>query len=102
MAGILHVKTQEFKDVIANNDIVFVDFYADWCGPCKMLAPSVDKLAQEHPEVQVVKVNTDDEAQLAMDYQVQSIPTLMVFKKGELVERQLGFVPYATIENMIK
>ena len=61
MSEVLHVNSQEFENVIAQNDVVFVDFFANWCGPCKMLAPSIDKLAQEHPEVKVVKVDVDQE-----------------------------------------
>lgn len=102
MAEVLHVNTEEFQNIIKEKELVFVDFYADWCGPCKMLAPSVDKLAAEHPEVQVVKVNTDEEPQLAMSYQIQSIPALLVFKNGEMVNRQLGFMPYQALEDMIK
>ena len=82
--------------------LVFVDFFASWCGPCKMLAPSVDKLAAEHPEAKVVKVDVDQENALAMQYGVQSIPTLIVFKNGQPVNRQMGFVPYEALENMLK
>ena len=89
MSEVLHVNSQEFENVIAQNDVVFVDFFANWCGPCKMLAPSIDKLAQEHPEVKVVKVDVDQEPSLAMQFGVQSIPTLITFKKGQAVNRQL-------------
>ena len=88
MAEVLHVNSQEFENVIAQNDVVFVDFFANWCGPCKMLAPSIDKLAQEHPEVKVVKVDVDQEPYLAMQFGVQSIPTLITFKKGQADNRQ--------------
>lgn len=102
MSNVLHVNAQEFNDLISNNGLVFVDFFASWCGPCKMLAPSVDKLAAEHPEAKVVKVDVDQENALAMQYGVQSIPTLIVFKNGQLVNRQMGFVPYEALENMLK
>ena len=102
MSEVLHVNSQEFENVIAQNDVVFVDFFANWCGPCKMLAPSIDKLAQEHPEVKVVKVDVDQEPSLAMQFGVQSIPTLITFKKRQAVNRQLGFVPYEALENMLK
>ena len=101
MSNVFHVNTQEFQSFITNNEVVFVDFYANWCGPCKMLAPSIEKLAEEHPEVKVVKIDVDQETSLAMQYQVQSIPTLITFKNGQPVARQLGFVPYETLENMI-
>ena len=86
----------------AEKKLVFIDFYTSWCGPCKMLAPSVDKLAAEHPEAKVVKVDVDQENALAMQYGVQSIPTLIVFKNGQPVNRQMGFVPYEALENMLK
>lgn len=102
MSQVLHVNGQEFQDIVAHNDLVFVDFFANWCGPCKMLAPSIDKLAQEHPEAKVLKVDVDQEGSLAMQFGVQSIPTLIVFKNGQAVNRQLGFVPYEALENMLK
>ena len=102
MSNVLHVNAQEFNDLISNNGLVFVDFFASWCGPCKMLTPSVDKLAAEHPEAKVVKVDVDQENALAMQYGVQSIPTLIVFKNGQPVNRQMGFVPYEALENMLK
>lgn len=102
MSNVLHVNTQEFQDVISNNELVFVDFYANWCGPCKMLAPSIEKLADEHPNVKVVKIDVDQEPSLAMQFQVQSIPTLITFKGAQPVARQLGFVPYQVLEDMIK
>ena len=102
MSNVLHVNAQEFNDLISNNGLVFVDFFSSWCGPCKMLAPSVDKLAAEHPEAKVVKVDVDQENALAMQYGVQSIPTLIVFKNGQPVNRQMGFVPYEALENMLK
>ncbi|MCD7951235.1 MAG: thioredoxin [Erysipelotrichaceae bacterium] len=101
MAEIIHVKTNEFDNVIHSHKLVFVDFYADWCGPCKMLAPSVEKLASEHSEVQVVKINVDEEPSLAMQFGVQSIPTLIAFKDGQPFNRQLGFMPYEALEDMI-
>lgn len=101
MSNVLHVNQEQFEDIIKNNDTVLVDFYANWCGPCKMLAPSIEKLADEHSEVKVLKVDVDQEGQLAMAYQVQSIPTLIVFKNGQVVNRQLGFMPYEALEAML-
>ncbi len=102
MSNVLHVNSNEFQSTITNNEVVFVDFFANWCGPCKMLAPSVEKLADEHPEVKVVKVDVDASPDLAMQYQVQSIPTLITFKKGQPVARELGFMSYEKLEDMIK
>ena len=102
MSNVLHVNAQEFNSLISNNELVFVDFFASWCGPCKMLAPSIDKLADEHPEAKVVKVDVDQENALAMQFGVQSIPTLIVFKNGQPVNRQMGFIPYEALENMLR
>ena len=101
MSNVLHVNELEFKELIKENN-VFVDFYADWCGPCKMLGPSIEKLADAHPEIKVVKINTDEETSLAISYGVQSIPALFFIKDGEVASQQLGFVPYNTLEEMIK
>lgn len=102
MSNVLHVNTQEFNDVISQNEVVLVDFFATWCGPCKMLAPSIEKLANEHTEAKVVKVDVDQDPDLAMQYQVQSIPTLIAFKNGQPVDRKMGFMPYEALESMIK
>lgn len=102
MSNVIHANTQEFKDLVSNNEVVFVDFFANWCGPCKMLAPIVEQLADKYPEVKVVKIDVDQEQSLAMEYQVQSIPTLITFKNGQPVARQLGFMPLEALEDMIK
>ena len=102
MSNVVHATPASWEALLKENEIVFVDFFANWCGPCKMLAPSIDKLAQEHPEAKVLKVDVDQEGSLAMQFGVQSIPTLIVFKNGQAVNRQLGFVPYEALENMLK
>ncbi len=91
-----HIVTdQTFADDVlkaSQNKAVLVDFYADWCGPCKMLSPIVDQLAEElGGKVEVVKVNVDDSMEVSSKYGIQSIPTLMVFKNGEMVQRMEGF-----------
>ena len=102
MSNVIHANTQEFKDLVSNNEVVFVDIFAKWCGPCKMLAPIVEQFADKHPEVKVVKIDVDQEQSLAMEYQVQSIPTLITLKNGQPVARQLGFMPLEALEDMIK
>lgn len=102
MSNVIHANTQEFQNLISQNEVVFVDFFANWCGPCKMLAPIVEELADKHPEVKVVKIDVDAESSLAMQYQVQSIPTLITFKNGQPVARQLGFMPLEALEDMLK
>ena len=85
-----------FNNAIANGTAL-VDFYADWCGPCRMVSPIVDEIAEERGDVTVGKVNVDDENALAMKYGVMSIPTLIVFKDGQEKTRIVGARPKASI-----
>ena len=83
---ITNVTKENFdKEVMQAEGTVLIDFWAAWCGPCRMIAPAVEKIAEEHPEVKVCKINIDDEQELAIKYGVMSIPTLMVVKNGEIV-----------------
>lgn len=89
------VAQDDFDRTVLQSDVpVLVDFYADWCAPCKMVAPLVDEIAQEHiGKMLVVKVDTDRAPDVAMKYEIRSIPTLIVFQEGEEVERSRGFEP---------
>jgi len=79
------------KEVIEADKLVLVDFYADWCGPCKMMSPIIDKIAEENSEnVKVCKLNVDESQDLAMEYNVMSIPTLIMFKDGNIVDTMIG------------
>ncbi len=80
------------KEILKAEGTVLVDFWAAWCGPCKMLSPIVDKVAEERNDIKVCKINIDDENALAIKYGVMSIPTLMVFKDGEIVQKSVGLV----------
>lgn len=95
------LNSSEFDNAIASG-VVLVDFYADWCGPCKMLSPIIDEVAEENTDIKVVKVNVDDAQDLAMKYQVMSIPTLVVIKNGEEVNRSVGLIDKAQVLNLIK
>lgn len=98
----IHVTTDNFEAEVLKSDApVLVDFYADWCGPCKMLAPLVEQFAQENPQVKVCKINVDDQADLAMDYDVRSIPTLVVFKDGKEANRSVGLISKSQLQNLI-
>ena len=89
---IVHGNSNDFNDLI-NDNIVVVDFYANWCGPCKMLIPVLDEFAKLNNNVKVVKINVDEEEDLARKYGIMSIPALLLFKNGELIDNQTGFVP---------
>ena len=78
------------EEVLKANETVIVDFYADWCGPCKMMSPIIDEIAEELPEVKVGKVNVDDNQDLAMQYNVMSIPTILIIKNGEVQKSFVG------------
>ena len=97
-----HITKDTFeKEVLQAEQTVLVDFWAAWCGPCKMLSPIVNQIAEEHPEIKVCKVDVDAESALAMDYKVMSIPTLLVFKNGEVVNQSVGVQSKTDIEGML-
>ena len=101
--SVLHVGANDFeKEVLEESKTVLVDFYADWCGPCKMLSPIIDQIAEENTNIKVVKVNVDESQDLAMKYQVMSIPTLVIIKEGKEINRSVGLVDKSQIENMVK
>lgn len=89
------ITTGQFDQEVMQSDLpVLVDFWADWCGPCRMMAPVLDEAAAElEGKLKVVKVNVDEETSLAEQYEIMSIPTLMVFKGGEAVDMLMGFMP---------
>lgn len=79
-------------EVLKDNGVVMVDFFAPWCGPCKMMAPTIEKLANEYAgKVKIGAINVDENSEVSMKYQIQSIPTLIFFKKGEMVDKLVGF-----------
>lgn len=90
------------SEVLDSDKLVLVDFWASWCTPCKMLSPIIDEIAEENPNIKVGKINVDEELELASNYSVMSIPTVIVFKNGTIVGHSIGLVPKSTILDMIK
>ena len=91
------------QEVLLAKEPVLVDFWATWCGPCRMLAPVIEEIANESAgKVKVGKVNVDDERELALEYGVSSIPTVMVFQNGEVKETSVGYRPKEEIEQLLK
>lgn len=90
-----------FKSLI-NDELVLVDFFATWCGPCRMLAPVLSDLANDRGELKIVKIDIDENQSLAREYGVISVPTLMLFKKGNLVAKQSGYMPKELLSRWIE
>ncbi len=96
--SVVVLNKDNFVDEVINSSVpVLVDFWAPWCGPCRMVSPIVDEIADEHTDIKVGKVNVDEEGELAMQYRVMSIPTLLVFKGGKLTASSIGARPKADI-----
>jgi thioredoxin 1 len=104
MSGALDVVDASFEADVLNSDLpVLVDFWAPWCGPCRMVAPVVQEIAEQYEgKVKVVKMNTDENPKVASEYGIRSIPTLMVFKGGQKVDVVVGAVPKATLAGTLE
>ncbi len=97
------IKTNEFREkVIDSRKTVLVDFWAAWCGPCRMLSPAVDSVSEEIKDVEFYKVNVDEEPELARQFEIMSIPTLILFKNGTVVDQSTGVIPEAEIKAMVE
>ena len=100
--ALVHIDENSFKaEVLEAKGPVLVDFFATWCGPCKMLSPVLERVAEKHPEVKIVKVDVDQANDLAVEYGVMGVPTMLLFKDGEIVNKAVGFRNEAAVEAMI-
>ena len=101
MSAIL-VNKNNFQEEVLNSDKpVLVDFWAPWCGPCRMVSPIVDEIAEEREDIKVCKANVDEEPELAIRYGIATIPTLLVFKNGQLVDMAVGYRPKEQLAQML-
>ena len=103
MSNVIETDDENFESVVLKSDIpILVDFWAPWCGPCKMLAPTLEEIQNENVgKLSIVKINIDENQQMAAKFGIRSIPTMLIFNKGELKNQIVGSVPKKDIENLL-
>ena len=100
--AVINLKTDQFEETIKNNEIVILDFWAEWCGPCKQFGPVFEEISEKYPEIAFCKVNVEEEQELAGMFQVRSIPTITFMRQGIVVFSNPGAIPGNTLEEGIK
>lgn len=99
---ITHVENKaEFERIIGSSELVLVDFWATWCGPCRMLGSVLEEYSSENPDVEIVKIDVDVARDLASEYDVQSLPTVVIFKNGKIADTKVGFLSKSVLEKFI-
>ena len=98
----MELTQDNFNATIENNDVVIVDFWAPWCGPCRMFAPTFEAVSEQYPNVVFAKLNTEDQQELAASFNIRSIPTLMVFREKVIIFTQAGMLPKAGFEQVVQ
>lgn len=102
MTAINITKNNFNQEIVESSKPVLLDFFASWCGPCQMLSPIIDEIAQENPDIKVAKINVNDEEELAAQFEVMSIPSLFVLKDGQVVDQFVGLLPKQDILSMVR
>ena len=97
----LTLTEDNFKETISNNSIVIVDFWAEWCGPCRSFAPTFEATSEKHPDIVFAKVNTEEQQSMAAGFNIRSIPTLMAFREKVILFSEAGALPAAALEDVI-
>jgi len=100
--AILHANKDNFQEITQTENTVLLDFFATWCGPCRMIAPVLEQIAEENPDLVIAKIDVDDEPELAQQFGVVSIPTLVVMKNGKFFDQAVGFRSKDQILSMVK
>ena len=98
----IELTKENFNETINNNDVVVVDFWAPWCGPCRMFAPTFEAVSEQYPNVVFAKLNTEDQQELAASFNIRSIPTLTVFREKVIIFSQAGMLPKAGFEQVVQ
>ena len=97
----IELDEQNFVETVNNNDIVIIDFWAPWCGPCQSFAPLYEEVSEEYPDIVFAKVNTEVQQQLAVQFQIRSIPTLMVFREQIILYQEAGALPKQSLQQLV-
>ena len=100
--AVIELNKDSFEETISSKNFVIVDFWAPWCGPCRSFAPTYDKVSDEHPDIVFAKVNTEEEQEIAMHFQIRSIPTLMIFREKVIIFSQPGALPEGGFRDLVK